>query len=97
MVVHLHMAISMQTLFAEIPFSDVNLKTHKAEPPHWTSYSSLAEVTSLSLEMSYIARATGQPTHPHRCATDILHAITSVCLPYTNLLCLKYDAGSHIF
>jgi len=48
-------------MHAGIPYSDVNLKTHAAEAPHWTSYSSLSEVTSLSLEFSFLARATGHP------------------------------------
>eukprot|EP00884_Botryococcus_braunii_P010870 jgi/Botrbrau1/19785/Bobra.0124s0033.1 len=43
-----------------IPFSDVNLKDLKASSPSWTSSSSLSEVTTLSLEFTYLARASGE-------------------------------------
>ena len=44
---------------AGIPFSDVNLRTHNVHQPPWTQYSSLSEVSSLSLEFTYLARAAG--------------------------------------
>jgi endoplasmic reticulum Man9GlcNAc2 1,2-alpha-mannosidase len=42
-----------------IPFSDVNLKTHKAHAPKWGSDSSLAEVTTIQLEFEYLAHLSG--------------------------------------
>ena len=42
-----------------VPFSDVNLKTHKAHAPKWGSDSSLAEVTTIQLEFEYLAHLTG--------------------------------------
>ncbi|EIE20577.1 hypothetical protein COCSUDRAFT_48568 [Coccomyxa subellipsoidea C-169] len=45
---------------AGIPFSDVNLRTHNVHQPPWTQYSSLSEVSSLSLEFTYLARAAGE-------------------------------------
>ena len=46
-------------LCAGIPFSDVNLRTHSAEQPRWTAFSSLSEVTSLAVEYTFLARASG--------------------------------------
>ncbi|KAK3271045.1 hypothetical protein CYMTET_20587 [Cymbomonas tetramitiformis] len=44
-----------------VPMSDVNLKTHKSNPPLWTSHSSLAETTTLTLEFTYLANITNRP------------------------------------
>lgn len=52
----------MVTLVAGIPFSDVNLRTHNVHQPPWTQYSSLSEVSSLSLEFTYLDRAAGNPS-----------------------------------
>ncbi|BDA50577.1 probable endoplasmic reticulum mannosyl-oligosaccharide 1,2-alpha-mannosidase at C-terminar half [Coccomyxa sp. Obi] len=43
-----------------IPFSDVNLRTHNVHQPPWTQFSSLSEVSSLSLEFTYLDRAAGE-------------------------------------
>jgi hypothetical protein len=43
-----------------IPYSDVNLKTHKAQNPKWGKHSSLAEVSSVQLEFKYLAHLTGR-------------------------------------
>ena len=42
-----------------IPFSDVNLRTHNCHQPPWTQFSSLSEVSTLSLEFTYLERAAG--------------------------------------
>lgn len=39
-----------------IPYSDVNLQAITAGHPYWTSFSSLSESTTLSLEFSHVAR-----------------------------------------
>ena len=39
--------------------SDVNLATLQSDGPHWTADSSLAEITSLTLEFGALARASG--------------------------------------
>ena len=46
-------------LYTGIPYSDVNLHTHSAEQPRWTAFSSLSEVTSLAVEFTFLARASG--------------------------------------
>lgn len=43
-----------------IPFSDVNLQTHNVHQPPWTQFSSLSEVSTLSLEFTYLERAAGE-------------------------------------
>ncbi len=47
-----------------IPFSDVNLRTHKVHQPPWTQFSSLSEVSTLSLEFTYLERAAGCAPQP---------------------------------
>ena len=42
-----------------IPYSDVNLQTHNVHQPPWTQFSSLSEVSTLSLEFTYLERAAG--------------------------------------
>lgn len=42
-----------------IPFSDVNLRTHATRQPEWTTFSSLSEATTLSLEFATLAQASG--------------------------------------
>ena len=42
-----------------IPYSDVNLHTHKAHAPKWGRDSSLAEVTTIQLEFEYLSALTG--------------------------------------
>jgi mannosyl-oligosaccharide alpha-1,2-mannosidase len=42
-----------------IPFSDVNLRTHKAFNPAWSKDSSTAEVATIQLEFKYLADVTG--------------------------------------
>lgn len=39
-----------------IPYSDVNLHSVTAKNPYWTTYSSLSEATTLSLEFCHVAR-----------------------------------------
>lgn len=41
-----------------IPFSDVNLRTGKAHGPHWSSDSSLSEVTTIQLEFNDLSFCT---------------------------------------
>lgn len=47
-----------------IPFSDVNLRTHATRQPEWTTFSSLSEATTLSLEFATLAQASGA-AHGH--------------------------------
>ncbi|KAI3425805.1 hypothetical protein D9Q98_007780 [Chlorella vulgaris] len=42
-----------------VPYSDVNLRTGKASMPDWGAISSLSEISSVSLEFTYLARITG--------------------------------------
>ena len=42
-----------------IPFSDVNLQTQNVHQPPWTQFSSLSEVSTLSMEFTYLERAAG--------------------------------------
>jgi hypothetical protein len=44
---------------AGIPFSDVNLRTHNVHQPPWTQFSSLSEVSTLSMEFTFLERAAG--------------------------------------
>ena len=47
-----------------IPFSDVNLQTQNVHQPPWTQFSSLSEVSTLSMEFTYLERAAGEPGCP---------------------------------
>ncbi|KAL4423330.1 hypothetical protein ABPG77_006125 [Micractinium sp. CCAP 211/92] len=42
-----------------VPYSDVNLRTGEASPPSWGHVSSLSEMSSVSLEFTYLSRITG--------------------------------------
>lgn len=42
-----------------VPLSDVSLRRLEAAGPAWTSFSSLSEATTLSMEFSFLSRATG--------------------------------------
>ena len=44
---------------AGLPFSDVHLRSLGTKQPAWTQCSSLSEVSTLSLEFTYLARAAG--------------------------------------
>lgn len=46
---------------SRIPYSDVNIGRGTAHPPHWTSDSTVAEVTSIQLEFRELSRLTQQP------------------------------------
>lgn len=59
------------THVAGIPFSDVNLRTHNVHQPPWTQNSSLSEVSSLSLEFTYLDRAAGDPSPIYSCHVAI--------------------------
>jgi len=39
-----------------VPYSDVNLRTGKGSMPAWGQISSLSEISSVSLEFTYLAR-----------------------------------------
>lgn len=41
---------------AGVPYSDVNLRTGKGSMPAWGQISSLSEISSVSLEFTYLAR-----------------------------------------
>lgn len=41
---------------AGVPYSDVNLRTGEASPPSWGHVSSLSEMSSVSLEFTYLSR-----------------------------------------
>lgn len=57
-----------------IPYSDINLATHKASHPHWSTSSSLSEVGTLDVEFSYLARIAGRP----ELEEPALHALEQV-------------------
>ena len=59
-----------------IPYSDVNLQTHNVHQPPWTQFSSLSEVSTLSLEFTYLERAAGVLS----CWNIAVTLSTSVCL-----------------
>ena len=44
---------------SKIPYSDVNLKTHKAHAPRWGPDSSTAEVSTIQLEFKDLSEVTG--------------------------------------
>ncbi|XP_060763373.1 mannosidase, alpha, class 1B, member 1b [Neoarius graeffei] len=48
---------------SKIPYSDVNIGTGVAHPPHWTSDSTVAEVTTIQLEFRELSRLTGDPKY----------------------------------
>lgn len=39
-----------------IPYSDIDLKSHRAHPPAWNPHSSLAEVATIQLEYRYLSQ-----------------------------------------
>lgn len=66
---------------SKIPYSDVNIGQGTAHPPHWTSDSTVAEVTSIQLEFRELSRLTQQPQYqvasashtPHRPVPGLAH------------------------
>lgn len=48
---------------SKIPYSDVNIGRGTAHPPHWTSDSTVAEVTSIQLEFRELSHLTQQPQY----------------------------------
>ncbi|XP_030581445.1 mannosidase, alpha, class 1B, member 1b isoform X2 [Archocentrus centrarchus] len=48
---------------SKIPYSDVNIGKGTAHPPHWTSDSTVAEVTSIQLEFRELSRLTQKPQY----------------------------------
>ena len=44
---------------SQVPYSDVNLKTHNAHAPRWGPDSSTSEVTTIQLEFRDLSRITG--------------------------------------
>ena len=58
---------------AGIPFSDVNLKTHAVAQPLWTQASSTSEATSVDLEFTFLAHASGALSYP-RFASEVPNA-----------------------
>ncbi|XP_063346809.1 mannosidase, alpha, class 1B, member 1b [Pelmatolapia mariae] len=48
---------------SKIPYSDVNIGKGTAHPPHWTSDSTVAEVTSIQLEFRELSRLTQEPLY----------------------------------
>lgn len=51
---------------SKIPYSDVNIGKGTAHPPHWTSDSTVAEVTSIQLEFRELSRLTREPRYQVR-------------------------------
>ncbi|KAM4634018.1 endoplasmic reticulum mannosyl-oligosaccharide 1,2-alpha-mannosidase [Polymixia lowei] len=48
---------------SKIPYSDVNIGKGTAHPPHWTTDSTVAEVTSIQLEFRELSRLTQDPQY----------------------------------
>lgn len=46
-----------------VPYSDVNLMTHRAHSPQWTSDSSVSEITTVQLEFRDLSYITGDPIY----------------------------------
>lgn len=68
-----------------VPYSDIDLTSHRAHPPQWNPHSSLSEVTSLQLEFRYLSQISSnqiyeQTTfktseHIHNLTTDREHKL----------------------
>ena len=56
-----------------IPYSDIDLETHKAHPPVWNPSSSLSEVTSLQLEFRYLSQISGDPKYEQTTFRTSIH------------------------
>ena len=48
---------------SSVPYSDVNLQTHKAHAPRWGPDSSTSEVTTIQLEFRDLSEITGDPKY----------------------------------
>lgn len=46
-----------------VPYSDIDLNSHRAHPPQWNPHSSLSEVTSLQLEFRYLSQISANPIY----------------------------------
>lgn len=46
-----------------VPYSDIDLNSHRAHPPQWNPHSSLSEVTSLQLEFRYLSQISSNPIY----------------------------------
>uniref|UniRef100_T1JM49 alpha-1,2-Mannosidase n=1 Tax=Strigamia maritima TaxID=126957 RepID=T1JM49_STRMM len=46
-----------------IPYSDVNLRSHRSHPPRWGPDSSVSEVSTIQIEFKDLSRLTGDPKY----------------------------------
>ncbi|XP_065197853.1 endoplasmic reticulum mannosyl-oligosaccharide 1,2-alpha-mannosidase-like [Sycon ciliatum] len=60
-----------------IPYSDINLHTHRAHGPKWSPESSTAEVTTLQLEFRYLTHLTGDKKYQQAAdrSMDVVQAL----------------------
>eukprot|EP00054_Salpingoeca_dolichothecata_P033815 m.268074 g.268074 ORF g.268074 m.268074 type:complete len:658 (+) comp35434_c0_seq1:75-2048(+) len=59
-----------------VPFSDVNLKTHRAHKPSWGPDSTTSEVTTIQLEFKELSRVTGDPKYANAVTAVMNHVAT---------------------
>lgn len=56
-----------------IPFSDVNLGTHKAHKPRWGPDSSTSEVSTIQMEFKYLSKLTGNRVYRDKVDAVMMH------------------------
>lgn len=56
-----------------VPYSDIDLRNHRAHPPPWNPHSSLSEVASLQLEFRYLSQISGDPKYEQTTFQTSLH------------------------
>jgi mannosyl-oligosaccharide alpha-1,2-mannosidase len=66
-----------------IPYSDVNLHTGAVRHPHWGNWSSLAEATTLQLELRTLSARTGRPEFA-RAADRAMDAVAALPTPWVS-------------
>lgn len=60
-----------------VPYSDVNIGTHKAHKPKWGPDSSTSEVTTIQLEFRELSRVTGDPKYD-QAVTKVMDHVRSL-------------------
>ena len=80
-----------------VPFSDVNLRTHKAHAPKWGSDSSLAEVTTVQLEFEHLARLSGNQQFKRVAERSTKLSQEGQCTKIPHLLPIFINAESRAF
>ena len=63
-----------------IPYSDINLHTHRAHGPKWSPESSTAEVTTLQLEFRYLTHLTGDKKYQVKFFGNFVEIFTTIAV-----------------